>query len=154
MASDCVEVLGGTTDICLENRYLPMCFNMAGCVAPVFFIIQAETVCFLFVGTESKRRSAAPHHSVPRRTVTVVAEPHEKLLVRPRLVGDFVLADPISRVCCDLGRPSQRSVVALTGVCTQCQLVREVSPAQVTESLVALCALRQPSQSFWASQLV
>ncbi len=60
---DCVEILGGTTDICLENRYLPMCFNMAGCVARAFFIIHAETVCFLFVGTESKRRGAVPHSS-------------------------------------------------------------------------------------------
>ena len=60
---DCVEILGGTTDICLENRYLPMCFNMAGCVAPAVFIIHAETVCFLFVGTESKRRGAVPHSS-------------------------------------------------------------------------------------------
>ena len=49
---------------------------------------------------------------------------------------------------------SRRSVITLTGICTKCQLVKEVSPAQVTESLVALCALRQPSQSLCASQLV
>jgi hypothetical protein len=36
---------------------------MTGCVARAFSIIHAETVCFLFVGTESKRRGAVPHSS-------------------------------------------------------------------------------------------
>ena len=85
---------------------------------------------------------------------TVVAEPLGKLLVRPRFVGDFLPADPFSHLYRDLGRSSRRSVITLTGICTKCQLVKEVSPAQVTESLVALCALRQPSQSLCASQLV
>ena len=59
MANDCVEILGGTTAMCLENRYLPICFNMSACVALAFSIIQAETVRVLFVGTKLKHRSAA-----------------------------------------------------------------------------------------------
>ena len=100
------------------------------------------------------RSVAARRRTRPETHRTVVAEPLGKLLVRPRIVDYFLLANPISHVYCDLGRSSRRSVITLTGICTKCQLVKEVSPAQVTESLVALCALRQPSQSLCASQLV
>ena len=127
-SSACLEILGGTTAMCPENRYLLMCFSISGCVASAFSIIPAETVRFLFVGSKLKRHVAVPH-SVPRRIVTVVAEPHGKLLVRPRFVGIFLLPDPISHLYCDLGRSSQRSAVTLTGICTQCQLVREVAGA-------------------------
>ena len=99
-------------------------------------------------------RSVAARCRTLPKTRTVVAEPLGKLLVRPRIVDYFLLANPISHVYCDLGRSSRRSVITLTGICTKCQLVKEVSLAQVTESLVALCALRQPSQSLCASQLV
>ena len=59
----------------------------------------------------------------------------------------FLLANPISHVYCDLGRSSRRSVISLTGICTKCQLVTEVSPMLATKSLASLRALRRPSQS-------
>ena len=87
--------------------------------------------CFLVLS----RSVAARCRTRPETHRTVVAEPLAKLLVRPRIVGYFLLANPISHVYCDLGRSSWRSVITLTGICTKCQLVKEVSPAQVTESL-------------------